>query len=119
MLVFFGSGTWIRTMIKGFRVPRPAVRRSRIDAKEYAKFPASCQVPRCLYNTGHLLFCLAMSTTFAETTELELLVLPVAMSDDAGDEDLDEDEEDEEGDEDFDGEDLDEDGEESEEGDDM
>lgn len=28
-LLFLGSGTWIRTMIKGFRVPRPAVRRSR------------------------------------------------------------------------------------------
>ncbi len=26
---FFGSETWIRTKIKGFRVPRPAFRRSR------------------------------------------------------------------------------------------
>lgn len=51
-----------------------------------------------MYNVQYLLFCLAMFTAFAETTELELVVLPVAMSDEdpSDDEDKDEDEDDEE-----------------------
>lgn len=74
-----------------------------LDPVQYDKSPASCQALGCLYNREYLLFCLAMSTTFAETTELELVVLPVAMSDeDPGeeeetDEEMDPDDEDLEG----------------------
>lgn len=43
-----------------------------------------------MYNVQYLLFCLAMFTAFAETTELELVILPVAMSDEDPGEDSDE-----------------------------
>lgn len=43
-----------------------------------------------MYNVQYLLFCLAMFTAFAETTELELVLLPVAMSDEDPGEDPDE-----------------------------
>ncbi len=64
------------------------------DAMQYDKSTASCQAPECLYNAQYLLFCLAMFTTSAETTELELTVLPFAMSDEdpSSDEDKDDDE---------------------------
>ncbi len=62
---------------------------------QYDKSTASCQAPECLYNVQYLLFCLAMFTAFAETTELELVILPVAMSDEDPGEDPDEDKDDE------------------------
>lgn len=81
---------------------------------QYDKSTASCQALECLYNVQYLLFCLVMFTAFAETTELELVVLPFAMSDEdpSDDEEKDEDEE-EPGEEDLEG--LDEDDEDGEE----
>ncbi len=49
-----------------------------------------------MYNVQYLLFCLAMFTAFAETTELELVVLPLAMGDEDPNDDKDDKDEDEE-----------------------
>jgi hypothetical protein len=61
-----------------------------------------------LYNSGYLLFCFAMSTTFADTTELELRVMPFAMSDEDPSDDEEKDEEEDADPDDADLEDLDE-----------
>ena len=43
-----GFGTWIRTTIKGFRVPRPAIRRSRSDGDGARRISSSIECVKSL-----------------------------------------------------------------------